>query len=65
MWNLRNTTNHQRKKKGDKDKPRSRLLTIENKLMVTRGEGGDRIWEIGDRGIRVHLHDFEKKVIGK
>ena len=41
MWNLRNKTNEQREKKErEKDKPGNRLLTIENKLMVTRGEVG-------------------------
>ena len=29
-----------RKKKRERDKPRNRLLTIQNKLMVTRGEVG-------------------------
>ena len=37
MWNLRNKTDEQRKKR-EREKPRHRLLTIENKLMVTRGE---------------------------
>ena len=36
MWNLRNKTNKQREKKREKrDKSGNRLLTIENKLMVT------------------------------
>ena len=34
MWNLRNKTNEQRKKRQKQTK--NRLLTIENKLMVTR-----------------------------
>ena len=39
MWNLRNKTNEQRKKEErEKDKPRTKLLTTKNKLMVTRGE---------------------------
>ena len=38
MWNLRNKTNEQRGKKRERDKPRTRLLTIENKLMVIRGK---------------------------
>lgn len=29
-------------------KPRNRLLTIQNKLVVTRGEGDEGIDEIGD-----------------
>ena len=35
--------------KGEKDKPKNRLLTIENKLMVTREEIGGRItkWVMG------------------
>ena len=47
MWNLRNKTNEQ---KGEtREKARNRLLTIDNKLMVTRremGETGD-----GDQGV--------------
>ncbi|XP_077735111.1 uncharacterized protein LOC144301830 isoform X7 [Canis aureus] len=47
MWNLRNKTNEKKKKrkqiskgkkKNERHKPRNRLLTLENKLMVTRGE---------------------------
>ena len=34
--------------KRERDKPRNRLLTIENKLMVTRGEVGGGMGEIGD-----------------
>ena len=33
----------------DKGKPRNRLLIIENKLMVTRGEVDGRMGEIGER----------------
>ena len=44
MWNLRDKTKEQRKR----DKPRNRFLTIENKLMVTRGEVGGEMGEIGD-----------------
>ena len=36
IWNLRNKW--AKEKKEDRDKPRNRLLTIENKLMVTRGK---------------------------
>ena len=38
MWNLRNKTNEQKEKKRDRDrnKSRKRILTIENKVMVTR-----------------------------
>ena len=39
LWNLRNKTNKQRKKR-ESDKPRNRFLNMENKLMVTRGEVG-------------------------
>jgi len=46
MWNLRSKTNEQRGKKSERErqrerergKPRKRLLTTENKLMVTRGK---------------------------
>lgn len=38
MWNLRNTTNGQRKKRRQK----ARLLNSENKLVVFRGEVGGR-----------------------
>jgi len=42
VWNLRNKINEQRGKKREREreKPRSRLLIIENKLTVTRGEVG-------------------------
>ena len=44
MWNLRN-----KQAKGKKrEKPRNRLLTIENKLMVIIGEVGRGIGKIGD-----------------
>ena len=43
VWNLRNKTNEQRKK--ERGKPRNTLLTRENKLMLTGGEG---MGEIGD-----------------
>jgi len=45
IWNLRNRTHEQRGKKGN---PRNRLLTIENKLVVTRGEMGRGMGEVGD-----------------
>ena len=53
MWNLRNKS----KNKGEKnntDTPRNRLLTVENKLMVTRGEMG-RGWVKEVKKLRVHL----------
>ena len=46
VWNLRNQINEQKEK--ERDKPRNILLTIENKLMVTRGEVGGQMGEIGD-----------------
>ena len=46
MWNLRNKANEQRRKK--RDKPQNRLVTIENKQMVTRGELGQGVSEIGE-----------------
>jgi len=54
MWDFRNKTNEQREKERERAKPRNRILTIENKLMVTRGEvsGGG---EIGEGGLRVYL----------
>ena len=48
MWNLRNKTNEQREKKREGGKPRNRLLTIENKLRVTRGKVGGGMGETGD-----------------
>ena len=49
MWNLRNKTNEQKgKKEREREKPRNRPLTVENKLMVTRGEVGGGTGEIGD-----------------
>ena len=47
MWNLRNKTNDHRGMK-ERGKPRNRLLTIENKLMVAREEVGGRMGKIGD-----------------
>ena len=48
MWNLRNKTNEQREGDKGRGKPRNRLLTTENKLMVARGEVGWEMGEIGD-----------------
>ena len=39
------------KRERERDKPRNSLLTIENKLMVTRGEVGG-VWEIQVMGIK-------------
>ena len=39
--------------KGKGDKPRNRLLTIENKQKVTRREVGGEMCEIGERDERV------------
>ena len=46
MWNLRSKTNDQRKK--TPDKPKNRLFTTENKLMVSRIEVGGEMGEIGE-----------------
>lgn len=54
MWNLRNKNEQTGNKRG-RGKPRSRLITRENKLMVTRGEVGERMTEIGDGDKQVHL----------
>ena len=53
MWNLRNKTNEQRKK----SKPKNRLLTIENKLMVTRREVGGGMDETGEGDREYTYHD--------
>ena len=45
MWNLRNKTNEQREKK-TKTKPENRILTIETKLMINRGEVEEGMSEI-------------------
>jgi len=37
-----------RKREIERDKPRNKLLTTENKLMVTRGEVSGGMGEIGD-----------------
>ena len=47
MWNLRNKTHEQRKKSERQTK--NRLFTIENKLMVTRGEVIQGMGQVGDR----------------
>ena len=41
-------TNKQRGQKRERDKSRNRLLSIENKLMVIRGERSGQMDEIGD-----------------
>ena len=46
IWNLRNKTG--KYSGGNRGKPRNRLLTMENKLMVTRGQVGRLMGEIGD-----------------
>jgi len=46
MWNLRNKTDEHRGK--ERGKPRNRLVTVESKLIVTIGEVGGRMGEIGD-----------------
>jgi len=49
MWDFRNKTNEQREKERERAKPRNRILTIENKLMVHGG-----LWAGG----------WEKQVMG-
>lgn len=44
MWNVRNKTINKEKKRQTKNQ----LFTIENKLIVTRGEGGGGMGEIGE-----------------
>ena len=40
MWNLKNKTNDQseREREREREKPKNRPFTIEDKMMVTRGE---------------------------
>ena len=45
MWNLRNKTKGQRKRETNQA---NRLLTIDSKQMVTRGEVGGGLGETGD-----------------
>ena len=52
MWNLRNKRNIRRKKR---DKAKNRLLIIENKLMITRGEVGEGMGEIVKRIKNTHI----------
>ena len=40
-----------------KRKQKNRLLTIENKVMVTRGEVGGEIGKIGEGDYEYTLHD--------
>ena len=47
MWNLRKKKQAQGEKR-ERDKPRNSLFIIEKKLMVTRGEVGERTAKIGD-----------------
>ena len=53
MWNLRNE-NEKRKKQ---DKQKDRLLTIENKLVITRGEEGGGTGEMGEGDQEYTYHD--------
>ena len=53
MWNLRYKSSEKRKKK-KREKPRNRLLTIENKLIVAMG---GRMGEIGDGIKKGSCHD--------
>ena len=55
MQHLRKKTIEQRERKREKERGRKRLLTIENKLMVTGGELDERVDEIGDRDKGMHL----------
>ena len=50
MWYLRNKTDEPRgaKRERVRGKPRNRLLTLDNKLLVTRGEVGGGMRERGD-----------------
>ena len=49
IWNLRNKTSDQSgKREREKDKLGNRLLTVEKKLIVTRGEVGRVMGKIGD-----------------
>ena len=46
---LKKKTNEQEKERErEREKQKNRLLTIDNKLMVTREEVGGRMGEIGD-----------------
>ena len=47
--------------KEKRDKPKNSLLTIENKVIGTRGELGGGMGEMGERGLRVHLFDKHKQ----
>ena len=52
MWNLRNKIDDRGGGWGmggkERGKPRTRLLTLQNKLMVIREEGGGGMSEIGE-----------------
>lgn len=55
LQDLRNKRNKQRGKERKRGKPRNRLLTLENTLMVTRGEVGEGMGETGDGDEGGHL----------
>ena len=56
MQNLRNKTKgaKKRERERERDKPRNRLLTIENKLMVTAGRR-QGMGDMGGGDKKVHL----------
>ena len=62
MWNLRNKTIEQRKKR-ERDKPRNRLLIMENKLKVAGWEVG-RGWAIWVMGIKECTCDEDRVTYG-
>ena len=53
MWSLRNKQKEQSKK--ETNQKADRLLNIENKLVVARGEMDREMGEIDGRGLRGHL----------
>ena len=57
MWNLRNKTREKKDKPKKNQKQKQKMKpdsTTENKLVITRGEVGGRMGELGE-GLGVHL----------
>ena len=63
MWNLRNKTHEHRGEKRERDKPRNRLLTIENKQTEGHQRGGVGGWGKQVMGMKERTYCEEHQVM--